>query len=252
VDRQFYVPYYAELGDYRGQLDHVAPDGNSYVYDIYDYRLLRPPVQVLLRVEQDVPGSRTPLVARQVQTVTFTNPDITQQVGYATALDWFPPGISAPGWIVNPGKRSACPPITYRSLFGAVAVKNSVALANITRALVKLSPAGQTITFKTKCNNPIKDCLALVDVITAGAATSRAARVPSARRAHRLLPNSVGTKTLVVPAGRTVTVSVPLNTRGKALARSRRLHRITLLLASMGAEGKVVKTKRTATLRVQR
>jgi hypothetical protein len=237
----YYFPYFDELGAYRGQVTHDTPGIGPTLYDVYDYRLFRTPVQVLLRVQQAVRGGGT-ITARQVKTITFTNPSVTEQVGYAPAYDWFGPGINAPDWIVNPGQRHGCPSLTDRAFFGAKAVPGSVALAKLTHAVVSLR-AGRSIKLRAGCKNPVKDCFASLDVL-AGA--------PKLTRIHRSFPTSLGSKTFVVPAGKTISVTVPLNARGRALARAHNLHQVTLLLGSVGALGKVVPTIRTVRLRAGR
>jgi hypothetical protein len=231
--------YFAELGAYRGQLTHAIPGFGPTVFDVYDYRLLRPPARVLLTVQTLAGHVAT---ARAGKTVTFTNPDITQQVGYAPAYDWFGPGINAPDWIVNPGPRDGCPALTYRSLFGDTTVKGSVALAALTRSRVVLN-RGRSITLQAQCRNPLKSCLALIDVLSTAPKLSHV-RI-SSTRAQRSFPASLGRRAFVVPAGRTVSVSVPLNARGKAMARAHNLHHVALLLGSVGARGKIITTVRT-------
>jgi hypothetical protein len=78
------------------------------------------------------------------------------------------------------------------------------------------------------------------------------ARAPTLSRAgtstHRS-PPSLGSKTFVVPAGKTISVTVHLNSGGRALVRAHRLRQVTLLLGSIGAGGKIVPTIRTVRLR---
>ncbi|MGI8429567.1 MAG: hypothetical protein ACR2OB_09750, partial [Solirubrobacteraceae bacterium] len=236
----YYFAYYAELGAFRGEVTHdPGPRLGPTLYDVYDYRLFRTPVQVLLRVQQDGHGGT--ITARQVRTITFTNPSVTEQVGYAPAYEWFGPGIDAPDWILNPGQRHGCPSLTDRAFFGSKSVPGSVAVAKLAHGAVFLN-RGSLIKIQAGCKNPVKNCLASLDLLSGAPKLSRARR-------HRSLPASLGRKTFVVPAGRTIAVSVRLNARGRALARAHQLRRVTLLLGSVGALGQIVPTIRTVRLR---
>jgi hypothetical protein len=243
-------PYSLQQGAYRGSQAHDVPGFDpAPVYDVYDYRLLRPPAQVVLRVQQDVPASGGHVItARQVRTITFTNPEVKLILGFVGDYTGYEPAYSfgPPVWVVNPGHRQSCPAISDQRIFGAKGVKSSVALAALARSPAFLS-RGSLIKVQAGCKNAVKDCLASLDVL------SRAVKLSRARtRVHRSLPSSLGRKTFVVPAGKTISVTVPLNARGIALAHAHKLHQVTLLLGSVGAQGKIVPTIRTVQLRTGR
>jgi hypothetical protein len=212
-----------------------------------DYlRLLRSPVQVLLRVQQDHPN----LAQRQVKTITFTNPELTAKeasLEYNTEnMNFF--GLVKP-FIFDVSGGHSCPSLTDRAFFGISALPRSVAVAKLAHLSVSLS-RGSLIVARVGCKNSVKDCLASLDVLS-GAPKLRRAKAQSAI-AHRSLPPLLGRTTVAVPAGRTIAVLVRLNARGKALVRSHHLHQVTLLLESAGAEGKMVITTRTVRLRAGR
>jgi hypothetical protein len=212
-----------------------------------DYlRLLRSPVQVLLRVQQD----HANLAQRQVKTITFTNPELTAEeasLEYNTEnMNFF--GLVKP-FIFNVSGGQSCPSLTDRAFFGISALPRSVAVAKLAHLSVSLR-RGSLIVARVGCQNSVKDCLASLDVLS-GAPKLRRAKAQSAS-AHRSLPPLLGRTTFVVPAGRTIAVPVRLNARGKALVRAHRRHQVTLLLESAGAEGRSVLTTRTVRLRAGR
>jgi hypothetical protein len=243
LDATNWLPYDNSQAVYRGQVTRDVPGFGPTVYNVFRVHLLAPPLQVTLSVQQVVPGRGLIGASSPVRTITFTNPDESLLIGY--------PGSSVvdtpPAWVINPGQRHGCPPITDRRFFGVKAVPGSVALAKLARAAVVLS-SGSSIKLQVGCKNPVKGCFASLDVLSRAPKLSHAARA----RGHRSLPPSLGSKAFVVPAGKTITVTVHLSARGRALARAHQLRRVTLLLGSVGAQGKIVRTLRTVRLRTGR
>ncbi len=237
--------YYTEQGAYRGQWTHDVPGWGPTLYEVYDVHLFAPPVQETLTVQQLVPG-RGLVDASQVKTISFTNPDVTEQIGYPSNVGWFAT-ISPPVWIINPGQRHGCPAITARRFFGPPGVPSAAELAKLAHATVVLS-SGSSIKLQVGCKSRVKGCFASLDVLARAPKLSHAA----SPRVHLALPPSLGTKVFVVPAGKTITVTVPLNRRGRALAHAHKLHQVTLLLGSVGAGGKIVPTIQTVRLRTRR
>jgi hypothetical protein len=220
-------------------------------YGVLDFwanyiRLLRSPVQVLLRVQQN----HADLARRQVKTITFTNPELTAEEGtlaYNTQnMNFF--GLVGP-IIFNVSGGHGCPSLTDRAFFGTKALPRSVALAKLVHLTLSLDNRGTLITVPVRCQNRVKDCLASL-VVLPRSPRLRRARIQSARA--RRSPPSLGTRTFVAPAGRTISVPVRLNARGRALVRAHHLHQVTLLLESAGAEGRIVLTTRTVRLRAGR
>jgi hypothetical protein len=208
-------------------------------------RFLRSPVQVLLRVQQD----HANLAQRQVKTITFTNAELTAEEGtleYNTQnMNFF--GLVGP-IIFNVSGGHSCPSLTDRAFFGTSALPRSVAMAKLAHLSVSLSRAS-LIVARVGCQNPVKDCLASLLVLPRSPRLRRArVQIASARR----LPPLLGMRTFVAPAGRTISVPVRLNARGRALVRAHHLHQVTLLLESAGAEGRIVLTTRTVRLRAGR
>jgi hypothetical protein len=150
-------------------------------------------------------------------------------------------------WIVNPQQQHGCPAFTNRRFFGIQKVKGSVALAKLAARSPVILSSRRSLKLQVGCKNLVKDCLASLDVLSGAPKLSRAKS-----RRHSTLPPSIGTRTFVVPAGKTITVTVPLNGRGRALAHAHHLHQVTLLLGSVGALGKVIPTIRTVRLRTGR
>jgi hypothetical protein len=237
------LPFSTSQEVFRGQVTRDVPGFGPTVYEVFRVHLLAPPVQVTLTVQQVVPGRGLIYASSPVRTITFTNPD-------ESLLIESPPGswanfLHPPPWfVVNPGQRHGCPAVTDRVFFGVKGVPGSVALAKLAHASVVLS-SGSSIKLRAGCKNPSKDCFASLDVLSRAPKLSHAARA----RNHRSLPPSLGSKTFVVPAGKTITVTVHLNARGRALAHAHKLHHVTLLLGSVGAGGKIVPTIRTVRLR---
>jgi hypothetical protein len=236
------LPYDNSRAVYRGQVTRDVPGFGPTVYSVFRVHVLAAPVQVSLTVYQVVPGRGEISASSPDQTITFTNPDESLLIGY--------PGPSLfdtpPVWVVNPGQRHGCPAITARRFFGIKAVSGSVALARVIPSPVVLN-AGRSIKLQAGCQNPVKDCFASLDVLSRAARLSHGVRT----RVHRSLPPSLGSKTFVLPAGKTTSVTVPLNARGRALARAHKLRRVTLLLGSVGAGGKIMPTIRTVRLRAR-
>lgn len=101
--------------------------------------LLRSPVQVLLRVQQD----HADLAQRQVKTITFTNPTLTAEEGtlaYTTANMNFI-GLVGP-IIFNVSGGHDCPSLTDRAFFGTKTLPRSVALAKLAHLNLSLSEHG--------------------------------------------------------------------------------------------------------------
>jgi hypothetical protein len=246
---EYFFQSSARLGGYRGQAYHTPSKADlipgdasqgRVLYNLYDYQLLNPQIQVELEVEvfTGVPGPpdygyRT---ASTSQTIRLANPVVSRIVGYATNNAWAIPGFAAPTWLVSESGQGRCN-LNRAELFGDTAHSRSIALAGLTGAPVTLIAKGK-ITFQARCQNPVKDCIALIDI------------VPGRGRDHgrRSLAGSLSSTTFVVAAGKTTSVTVPLNARGRALARAHRLSKVTLLLGSVGAHGMINVTRRTITI----
>lgn len=243
LDATNWLPYDNSQAVYRGQVTRDVPGFGPTVYAVFRVHLLAPPLQVTLSVQQLVPGRGLIGASSPVRTITFTNPDESLLIGYpgSDVVD------APPAWVLNPGQRHGCPPITDRRFFGVKAVPGSVALAKLARAAVVVG-SGSSIKLQVGCTNPVKDCFASLNVLSRAPKLSHGVRT----RVHRSLPPSLGSKTFVVPAGKTISVRVHLNARGRALARARKLRKVTLLLESVGAEGRMVITTRTVRLRAGR
>lgn len=225
--------------------EYTAPGFPPLQYDIYNVNMYRSPINVTLDIQQEVPGRGT-IIASQTTALSFTNALIYEQIGFPSAADPEAFGLdyrnNPAAWIVSPGQRNGCPSPTDRAFFGVSSVPGSVALAKL--AHVAVIRRGSSVTLQVGCKNPVKDCLASVDVLSKLITLGHAART----RVHRS-PPSLGSKTFVVPAGKTISVKVHLNQRGRALVRSHQLRRVTLVLASVGAGGKIVATLHTVRLR---
>jgi hypothetical protein len=237
------LPYDNSQAVYRGLVTRNVPGFGATVYNVFRVHLLAPPVQVTLTVQQLVPGRGLIGASSQVRTIRFTNPDESLLIGYPGARF----GDTPPAWVINPGQRHGCPAITAQRFFGIKAVPGSVALAKLAHAAVVLS-SGSSIKVQAGCKNPLKDCFASLAVLSRATRLSHGVRT----RVHRSLAPSLGSKTFVVPAGKTISVTVHLNARGRTLARAHKLRQVTLLLGSVGAGGKIVPTIRTVRLRVRR
>jgi hypothetical protein len=230
--------------------EHSAPGFPPLQYDIYNVAMYRNPVDVTLDIQQEVPGRGT-IIASQTTSLSFTNHRIDEQIGFPSSAN--PEALGSDyrnnpaAWIVDAGQRNGCPSLTDRAFFGVTGVPGSVALAKLARAAVVLG-SGPSIKLRAGCKNRAKDCLASLAVLSRSVKLGHAART----RVHRSLPRSLGSKTFVVPAGKTISVSIHLNARGRALARAHKLHQVTLLLGSVGAQGKIVRTLRTVRLRTRR
>jgi hypothetical protein len=237
-DLDYFVFSLKHRGAFRGNFSHAPPHLSPVNYAVYDYILESPPISVTLRITNYAGQA-----VERTKTVEFANPSVTQQVGYATGLGWTGAGYTE--WLVSEGQRGACA-LTYADFFGDTATQGSVALAKLTTSPAVLIALTE-IAFRAKCPNSVKDCLALADVTRAGAgarASSRATRRAAAR--------SLGSATFVIPAGKSATVKVRLNARGRKLARAHKLRRVKLLLGSVGAKGKIVVTSRTVRLHTRR
>ena len=224
---------------YVGHATHNTPGFGPTGYNIFDVHLLASPIQVSLTIQQDVPGQGVIYATSPVRTVTFTNADVKLRIGYPG----FSPTGTPPVWVLSPGRRHGCPAVTARRFFGVAGVPSSVALAKLAAHSLVVLTAGRSIKLKAGCKNLVKNCFASLDVL---------ARAPKLTRTRRSLPASLGSKTFVVPAGKTISVTIPLKARGQALARAHNLHQVTLVLGSIGARGKIVQTLRTVRLRTGR
>jgi hypothetical protein len=240
------LPFSTSQEVFRGEVTRDVPGFGPTVYEVFRVHLLATPVQVTLTVQQVVPGRGLIYASSPVRTITFTNPDESLLIESPSGSweNFFNP---PPWFVVNPGQRHGCPAVTDRAFFGVKGVPGSVALAKLAHASVVLS-SGSSIKLQAGCKNPSKDCFASLDVLSRAPKLSHAARA----RNHRSLPPSLGSKTFVVPAGKTITVTVHLNARGRALAHAHKLHHVTLLLGSVGAGGTMVTTTRTVLLRAGR
>jgi hypothetical protein len=233
------LPFQTSQEAFRGEITRDVPGFGPWVFRVFRVHVLAPPVHVTLEIQQIVRG-RGLIYADEVRTITFSNPDESLLIASpGSSL-----GETPPWFVVNPSQRHGCPAITDRAYFGVKGVPGSVALAKLAHASVVLGP-GASIKLQVGCTNPSKDCFASLDVLSRAPKLSHAARA----RGHRSLPPSLGSKTLVLPAGKTTLVTVPLNAHGRALARAHKLRKVTLLLGSVGAGGKSVSTIQTVRLR---
>jgi hypothetical protein len=240
---------YVSLGAYRGQRYHtpskddlLLPAGSStgpVLYNVYDYTVVNPPVTVRLTVRdahfQEVSTT---------QTVAFANPVVHQQVGYVAGDSWAIPGFAGPSWLVSGQRAEACP-LTHSNFFGYQT--NDTALVSLTGSPVRIV-GHERIELKVRCPNPLGSCLGLLTVLPANT-PYRARRHVAGAVIRRALAGALGSTTFVAPAGGTTSVSLRLNSRGRTLLRAHRLHRVMLVLGSLGTGGSVVLSTRSVRLR---
>ncbi len=219
------------VGPYQGPLPNT---------DLNDYHFFRPPAKVTLQVT-DSAGSTATLS----RTITFVDPDelLVGQLG--TNRQTGLPHL----YLFRDARFRNLVPCQSRSLDPK---STTVKLARPTFrrfATLRQSGAGAAyrafIAIKSPCRSGLVACSGelIVSPDQRPAARGRI-RIPGGHL-RGVLARSLGHATFFVPAGRSATVVVRLNARGRALARAHTLGRVTLSLLTSGPRGGTVLTSRT-------
>jgi hypothetical protein len=216
------------VGPYQGPLPNK---------DLNDYHFFRPPATVTLKVTDGAGNTAT--VSRPI---TFVDPDELlvgeAEINRKTGLPFL--------YLFRDSRFADVVPCQARSLDPKSTI---VKLARPTfpgGARLKQSGAGASrvsVAFKPHCPPGLVLCSGEL-VLRPGTRTRRQINIPG-NAIRAALAGSLGHVTFFIPAGRSATVIVRLNVRGRALARAHKLGRVTLSLLTSGPHGGTALASRT-------
>jgi hypothetical protein len=213
------------VGAYRGPLPNK---------DLNDYHFFRPPATVTL-VVTDSAGNTATLS----RTITFVDPDELLvgevYINRKTGL----PGL----YLFRDSRFSNVVPCQARSLDPKSTIVKLARPPLPAVARLPHSGAGTayraSIAVKSRCRPGLVVCSGEL-VVSQGRRALRRTHIP-----NEPVRGALGHATLFIPAGRSATVIVRLNARGRALARAHKLGRVTLTLLTSGPHGGIALTSRT-------
>jgi hypothetical protein len=211
------------VGPYQGPLPNK---------DLNDYHFFRPPATVTL-VVTDSAGNTATLS----RTITFVDPDelLVGEVYINRKTEL--PGL----YLFRDSRFADIVPCQARSLDPKSTVVKLARPRFPRIARLRQSGAGAayraSIAVKSRCRPGLVVCSGEL-VVSQGRRALRRTHIPPIRGA-------LGHATLFIPAGRSATVIMRLNARGRALAHAHKLGRVTLTLLTTGPHGGIALTSRT-------
>jgi hypothetical protein len=211
------------VGPYQGPLPNK---------DLNDYHFFRPPATVTLEVTDSAGNTAT-----LSRTITFVDPDelLVGEVYINRKTEL--PGL----YLFRDSRFADIVPCQARSLDPKSTVVKLARPRFPRIARLRQSGAGAayraSIAVKSRCRPGLVVCSGEL-VVSQGRRALRRTHIPPIRGA-------LGHATLFIPAGRSATVIMRLNARGRALAHAHKLGRVTLTLLTTGPHGGIALTSRT-------
>ncbi|MGI8413612.1 MAG: hypothetical protein ACR2QA_14235 [Solirubrobacteraceae bacterium] len=217
------------VGPYRGPLPNK---------DLNDYHFFRPPVTVTLQVTDNAGNT-----ASSSRTITFVDPDELLVGLWETNRKTGLPFL----YLFRDSRFADVVPCQPRSLDPRSTIVNLARPRLPAIATLRQSGAGAayrvSIAVRSPCRSGLVQCSGEL-IVSQGPSARGRTHIPG-NPGRGALARSLGHATFFVLAGRSATVIVRLNARGRALARAHKLGRVTLSLLTSGPKGGIAISSRT-------